>query len=154
MDELTDIWDQRAVAVEDPLGDLIRDDMMLDQLVPKGDASAFQDIVVVDDILCGVNIDKQLLLSSQEHKKAVSRAKEQSLTLRTAMVATGHVKNDGKVVKKKTKVVSDVLTGKRVLDLSIANHFLPPKSFFHEATDGLRLRIFYARQRWSTSGLL
>ena len=70
------------------------------------------------------------------------------------MVATGHVKNDGKVVKKKTKVVSDVLTGKRVLDLSIANNFLPPKSFFHETTDGLRLRIFYGRQRWSTSGLL
>ena len=57
------------------------------------------------------------------------------------MVAIGHVK-DEKVTKKKTKAVSDVLAGKRVLDLANASCLLPPKSFFHETTDGFRLRIF------------
>ena len=56
--------------------------------------------------------------------------------------------------KRRSKEVSEILSGKRILNMTAARALCPPGSYLYETTDGRRCRIFYGNNRQSTSSMM
>ena len=56
--------------------------------------------------------------------------------------------------QKPSAAAKAVLTGKRVLDLTVARALAPSAAYLYETTDGRKVRVFYGRRRVSTSSLI
>ena len=54
-DETKEMLMMRCVLPANPLADLISDDMMLEELVPKGEMKVFHDLLFVISIACSVS---------------------------------------------------------------------------------------------------
>ena len=47
--------------------------------------------------------------------------------------------------------MTDTLSGKRVLNMTVARTILPPSCYVYETTDGKRVRVVFVPRRQSTS---
>ena len=55
---------------------------------------------------------------------------------------------------KRTKTMEQVPKGKRVFDPGGARALLPSPARLYETTDGLRIRVFFGKERKSTSAMV
>ena len=89
----------------------------------------------------------------QEHIEAVQKEKNQAEDF-AGVMESRNPREAPAPNPKRTKLTESCLTGKRVLDLGIAQTLKPEYSYLYETTDGKRIRIFYGRNRRSTSSMI
>ena len=85
--------------------------------------------------------------------KVTGNQVEEAKAFHQVVVASGHYKQPERSGKR-TKLMTDTLSGKRTLDLGVARSFLPPNTVMYETTDGKRVRVFFGQRRRSTSAMV
>ena len=89
----------------------------------------------------------------QEHNKSVAKKKAEAHVFADAVRLRGPAQRSEPTAKR-NKHTKEMLDGKKVIDLQAARALAPSPAYLYETTDGLRIRVFFGKERKSTSAML